>query len=82
MLDSISVLLAKVVPFKSIALLLLDEERGVVRLHARHPDVMVGTEWSFAGTPSGEAIEKQKPVFVEDARAMLENFPELRARLK
>ncbi len=86
-LHSISVLLAKIVPFESIALLLLDEERGVVRLHAleteiHHAGIEIGTELSFAGTAVGQAFEEQRPVFVEDVQAEMAKAPGLRARWK
>lgn len=83
-LESISTLLSKFIPFESIGLLLLDENRGAVRLHAleagaRQIGIDIGTEMSLAGTALKKAIDEQTPVFVEDAKAELANIPGLQA---
>lgn len=84
-LHSISVLLARIVPFESVALLLLDEERGVVKLHALESElahgVEIGTEVSFAGTGVAQALEEQRPVFIADPQSELARVPGLPARL-
>lgn len=85
-LHSTSALLSKIIPFESVALLLLDETRGIVKLHAleteiERPGIDVGTELSFKGTAVGRAIEDQKPVFTENVQAELEKIPDLRVRL-
>jgi formate hydrogenlyase transcriptional activator len=47
-----------------------------------HAGIEIGTELSFAGTAVGQAVEEQKPVFVEDVQLEMEKVPELRARWK
>lgn len=84
-LHSISVLLSKVIPFELIALLLLDKQRGVVKLHALESEIHntgieIGTEIAFAGTVVAQAIAEQKPIFVSDAHSELGKVPGLRAR--
>lgn len=84
-LNSISVLLSKVVPFETVALLLLNESRGTVTLYALHsghdPGIEIGTEIRLGESAIKRAIDKQTPVFVEDARQEIANQPELSSRL-
>ncbi|MGB9203573.1 MAG: sigma 54-interacting transcriptional regulator [Terriglobales bacterium] len=80
-------LLSSIIPFGLIALLLLEEERGLARLHflktgSGHPTIDVGTELSLKGSAVERAIDEQKPVLVEDGQGELKKFPELAARLK
>lgn len=82
MLESISSMLSKFIPFESVALLLLDEKRSVIRLHALQGGVPkkgieIGTEISVAGTAFEKLINEQIPVFVEDVRAEIAKIPEL-----
>src|SRR5271166_2644206 len=80
-------LLSSIIPFGLIALLLLEEKRGLARLHflktgSGHPTIDVGTELSLKGSAVGRAVDEQKPVLVEDGQGELKKFPELAARLK
>jgi formate hydrogenlyase transcriptional activator len=82
-----SALISRIVPFGLIALLLVDEKRGIARLHALETDsqssaIDPGTQLSIKGTAAGLAIDEQRPVLVEDGQAELRKFPELTARLK
>lgn len=82
-LESISLLLSKFIPFESVALLLLDENRGVLRLHALQAGgiqsgIDIGAEMSLAGTAIKRVIDEQVPIFIEDARAEVAKIPELR----
>lgn len=86
-LDKAFGLLSPIVPFGSIALLLLDEKRGTARLYflktdSGHLPIEIGTEVLLKGTGIGLAIDQQKTIFVEDARAALDRVPELAARFK
>ena len=80
-------LLSRIVPPGLIALLLLDEKRGVTRLHflktgSEHPPVEIGTEFLLKGSAIWRAFDQQKPILVEDAQAEINRFPEVAARLK
>ena len=82
-----SALISRIVPFGLIALLLVDEKRGMARLHALETDsqgsaIDPGAELSIKGTAAGLAIDEQRPVLVEDGQAELQKLPELTARLK
>ena len=86
-LDRTFALLSRIVPFGVIALVLLDEKSGMARLHALKtdspsPPVDLGTEFSPEGNAVGLAINRQKPILVEDAQAELQKVPELADRLK
>jgi len=81
--------LSSVIPFGVAGVLLLDEKRGMARLHVietaetdEHLDADLGSIVSLEGTPVWQAIDKQEPVFVEDAQTELRRIPELVARLK
>jgi formate hydrogenlyase transcriptional activator len=79
--------LSRIIPFGVVALLLLDEKRGMARLHALEAagadglDIDIGTMLSLEGAALGLAIDQQEPVLVKDARSELRKFPELAARL-
>jgi formate hydrogenlyase transcriptional activator len=80
-------LLSKLIPPGLIALLLLDEEHALTRLHflktgSEHPPVEIGTELFLQGSAVWRAIDQQKPVLVEDAQTEINKFPEVAARLK
>lgn len=86
-LDRTFALLSRIAPFGVIALLLLDEQSGRARLHAlktdsQSPPVDLGAEFSPEGSAVALAIDRQKPVLVEDAQAELKKIPELWERLK
>ena len=81
--------LSKIIPFGVAAVLLLNEEPGMARLHVMEIagaeedlDFDIGTIPSLKGTDVGLAIEKQEAVFVRDAESELRKFPRLAARLK
>jgi formate hydrogenlyase transcriptional activator len=79
-------LLSGIIPFGAIALFVLDEKRGLVKLHALQTSsgqshIGIGTELSLKGTAFGRAIHEQKPILIEDGPAELKKFPELAARL-
>ncbi len=72
-LRSISALLSKVVPFDSIALLLLNQQNETTLLYALEagkydPGIKIGTEAPFRNTTVASVLEQQKPVFVPDIR--------------
>ena len=72
-LRSILALLSKVVPFDSIALLLLNQENETTMLYALEagkydPGIKIGTEVPFKNTAVAEALEQQKPIFIPDIR--------------
>ena len=85
-LHKTSALISRIVPFGIIALLLVDERRGMARLHAletgsQTPAIDPGVELSIQDTAAGLAIDEQRPVLVEDGEAELWRFPEIAARL-
>ncbi|MDR3727620.1 MAG: sigma 54-interacting transcriptional regulator [Terracidiphilus sp.] len=72
-LGSIAALLSKVVPFDSIALLLLNQQNQTTLLYALEagkydPGIKIGTEAPFKNTAVASVLEQQKPVFVPDIR--------------
>ena len=80
-------LLSGIIPVGPIVLLLLDERRGLAKVHALHPGsghpgIDIGTELSLGGTAFWQAIEQQKSILVTDGPAELKKLPELAARLK
>ena len=82
-----SKILSTILSFRFLALLLLDEKRGVVRLRALDMDsgdssIDIGTEVPLEGTTGGLAIAEQRPVFLEDGRSELQRFPRLAALVK
>jgi formate hydrogenlyase transcriptional activator len=88
-LHKTSALLSRIIPsgFWGTALLLLEEERGLARLHAlergsEHLAIHLATKLSLKGTALGLAIDEQRPVLVEDGQAELKKFPELATYLK
>jgi formate hydrogenlyase transcriptional activator len=81
--------LSKIIPFGVAAVLLLDEKRGMARLHVpeiagaqEDLDLDIGTIQSLKGTDVGLAIDKQRTIFVKDAQPELRRFQEIAARLK
>ena len=86
-LHTASALLSRIVPFGLIALLLVDEKRGVVRLHALETgweriELAIGTELSLKNSAIGQAIDAQRPVLVEDGLRELKKIPELADQVK
>jgi formate hydrogenlyase transcriptional activator len=84
-LHSISVLLSKVVPFDSIALLLLNQHNETALLYALEagiydPGIEIGAELPFKDTAIGLALERQQPVFVPDIRQEWLKLPQLAHR--
>ncbi len=72
-LHSISALLSRVVPFDSIALLLLNQDKQTTQLYAlepgtHDPGTEIGNEAPFENTSLAAALENQQPVFVPDVR--------------
>jgi formate hydrogenlyase transcriptional activator len=87
LLERTFALLARLIPPGLIALLLLDENRGLTRLHflktgSEYPPIDIGMELFPKGSSVWLAIDQQKPVLVEDAQAEINRFPEVAARLK
>lgn len=83
---SLAGLLSTVVTFDSVALLLLDDARHTLTLHALERGVddlgiEVGTEIAFAGTAVARAIEEQVPIFIPDAKEEMRKIPQLAARM-
>ena len=81
-LESIFSLLCKFIPFVSVALLLLDEKRGVLRVHALkegpgRSGTEIGTEVSPSGTVLQRVIAEQIPIFIEDVKAEFFNVSQL-----
>ena len=86
MLHRTSAVLSRIIPLRLIGLLLLEERRGIARLHAletgsQHSGIDVVTELPLTGAAS-LAIEEQRPVFFEDGETELKRFPDLVAILK
>ena len=85
-LTTISSLLSKFIRFESVVLVLRDEKRGVLRLHALGAGASRGaseiTELSLPGTALHQMMEEQTPVFIEDVEAQSFNIPELRSSLE
>jgi len=86
-LHSISTLVSKVVPFNSIALLLLNQDSGTAQLYALESGsqdfgVEIGTEIPFKNTALVSALEKQQPVFIPDARQEMAKIPQLAERVR
>ncbi len=85
-LHSISTLVSKVVPFDSIALLLLNQDNGTARLYALESGfqdfgVEIGTEIPFKHTVLASVLERQQPAFVADARQEMMKLPQLAQRV-
>jgi formate hydrogenlyase transcriptional activator len=85
-LRSLAGLLSNVVPFESVALLLLDGPQKTLTLRAfergvHDPGIEVGTEYPYAGTAVARAIEEQTPVFVPDAKQEITKTPEFASRI-
>lgn len=85
-LRSLRQLLSTVIAFDSVSLVLLDGDAKTVRLIAFDraqgaPEFEIGTRVVIAGTTVGEAIDKQQPVLIPDARTELLKFPELASRV-
>src|SRR5271157_1808391 len=81
MLHRTSALLSGIIPLRLIGLLLLEEKRGIARLHAletgsQPSGIDIVTELPLAGA-AGLAIEEQRPVFFEDGETELQRFPDL-----
>jgi formate hydrogenlyase transcriptional activator len=75
-LKSLHGLLSAVVPFESVAILLLAEDEQYVRVTAVEAEssgaeVEVGTELPYAGTPVARAIEEQRPVYIPNISSEL-----------
>src|SRR5271157_5906699 len=84
-LHKTSALLSRIIPsgFWGTALLLLEEESGLARLHAlERGSEHLAINLSLEGTAIGLAIDEQRPVLVEDGQAELKKFPELATYLK
>ena len=85
MLHSMSAVLSGIIPVRLIGLLLLEERRGIARLHALETDshfaIESVTELPLAGA-AGLAIEEQRPFLFEDGQTELQRFPDLIAVLK
>lgn len=86
-LHSISTLVSKVVPFDSIALLLLNPDKGTALLYAlesgfQNFGVEIGTEIPFKNTVLASVLEKQQPAFVPDARQETVKIPQLAERVR
>jgi formate hydrogenlyase transcriptional activator len=80
-LHSITALLSKVVPFDSIALLLIDEHAETARLYAlepstQAPQIKVGIEVPYKNTSVGSVIDTQQPLFVPDSRVEWLKIPQ------
>jgi formate hydrogenlyase transcriptional activator len=85
-LRSLAGLLSSVVPFESVALLLLEGPRKTLTLRAlergvHDPGIEIGTELPYVDTAIGRALEKQVPVFVPDAEQEMLKTPELASRI-
>jgi formate hydrogenlyase transcriptional activator len=83
-LRSSSKLLSAVLPFRFMALVVLDDKRGVARVQAlettsNSPATVLGTELPLQGTAAGLAIAEQRCVLLEDGRSELRRFPKLAA---
>ncbi|MDR3735949.1 MAG: sigma 54-interacting transcriptional regulator, partial [Acidobacteriaceae bacterium] len=79
-LHSISALLSKIVPFDSIALLLLNQHGETAKLYAMESGshdhgVTVGTEVPIGNTAIMQVLEEQEPVLI-DARQELQKIPQ------
>jgi formate hydrogenlyase transcriptional activator len=75
-LRSVHALLSAVVPFESVAILLLAGDGHSIRVSASEvgssgSDVAVGTELPYADTPVERAIQEQKPVYIPDMQLEL-----------
>jgi formate hydrogenlyase transcriptional activator len=81
-LQSLRRLLSRIIPFDAVSLLLLSEDRTLIRLFAfdSGPEplhIEIGSELPYAGTSIGAALATQKPVYVPDIKAELANVPQL-----
>jgi formate hydrogenlyase transcriptional activator len=86
-LHSISALLSKVIPFDSIALLLLNQHKQTTQLYALGPGVQnpvteIGIEVPFKNTVLAEALENQQPVFVPDVRQEMLKVPQFAEHIR
>ncbi len=75
-LRSLHHLLSAVVPFESVAILLLAEDKKSIRITAVETDVpggkaRIGTEFPYAGTAIERAIKEQNPIYVPDFPSLL-----------
>ena len=84
MLHKTSAALSGIVPLRLIGLLLLEEKRGLARLHAletgSHSAIEIVTELPLEGAAS-RAIEEQRPILLEGGDTELPKIPELAAVL-
>jgi len=81
MLHRTSALLSGIIPLRLIGLLLLEEKRGIARLHAletgsQHSAIDIVTELPLEGAAS-RAIEEQRPILLEGGETGLQRIPEL-----
>ena len=81
--------LSKIIPFGVAAVLLMDEKRGISRLHVLDTagaqeglDVNLSSILSMKTSALWSVIDKQTSIFVEDAQSELKLFPELAAHLQ
>jgi len=80
--------LSRIVPFDSIALLLLNQGSETMQVHSFDQSessdlgIEIGTTVPFKNTSIASALEKQQPVFVSDIGEEVRRVPELAARLK
>jgi len=86
-LHSISALLSKVIPFDSIALLLLNQHKQTTQLYALEPGVHdpgteIGIEVPFKNTALAAALENQQPIFVPDVRQEMLKIPQFAEDLR
>ena len=75
-----SQLISTVLSFRLMALLVLDEKRGVARLQAlettsKELAIDLGGELPLEGSAAGLAIQAQRPVILEEGRAELQRLP-------
>jgi formate hydrogenlyase transcriptional activator len=85
-LRSLAGLLSNLLTFDVIALFLFDRDQRTLRLrtdvwnHCNPPDVAVGTEIPYKGTPIECAIEEQASIFISDVSQEVWTTPELNSR--
>ena len=80
MLHRTSAVLSGIMPLRLIGLHLLEEKRGLARLHAletgSHSAIEIVTELPLEGA-ANRAIEEQRPIFLEGGETELPRIPEL-----
>lgn len=86
LLQRASAIFSGLIPFRLIALVLLDEKPGLAGLHvfevgSRRPVIEIYTAPPPKGTAAARAIEEQRPVFLEEDETA-QRFPELTAMLR